>query len=106
MSSILAWSAIISAGLMEAVVAFSLHKSDGFTKPHWLLLAMIIVPMNLALFSFAIKEIPISTCYVIWCGIGVISVTFMGFILGDVITIPKVVFLILIVIGIIGLRFQ
>jgi quaternary ammonium compound-resistance protein SugE len=58
------------------------------------------------LLGLALKELPISTAYPVWVGIGAIGVAIAGIVLfNESAAMPKLAFLSLIVIGIIGLKF-
>ena len=64
------WIVLILAGICESVWATALGKSQGFTKivPDIVfILGLILSMMGLA---FAMRNIPTSTAYAVWVGIG------------------------------------
>ena len=66
----LSWIVLIVAGVLEAVWATALGKSEGFTKvvPTIVFGAGLLVSM--AGLAFALWEIPTGTGYAVWVGIG------------------------------------
>lgn len=66
----LSWIVLIVAGVLEAVWATALGKSEGFTKvvPTIVFGAGLLVSM--AGLAFALREIPTGTGYAVWVGIG------------------------------------
>ncbi len=58
------------------------------------------------LLSVAARSLPIGTAYAVWVGIGVLGAMVLGMtLLGEPITVPKVFFLVLLLISIVGLKF-
>jgi quaternary ammonium compound-resistance protein SugE len=54
----------------------------------------------------ATKTLPIGTAYAVWTGIGAVGVATLGIIfLGEPINLYRIIFLILIIAGAIGLKF-
>lgn len=66
----MAWLTLVASGLMEAVWATALSKSQGFTQlvPTIVFFAALILSM-LGL-SHAVKTLPIGVAYAVWTGIG------------------------------------
>lgn len=101
----MAWIYLIAAGLAEIVWATSMKYTDGFTKP-WptgvTILAMIV---SFQLLALALKDLPMSTAYAVWVGIGAVGVAIVGMaFLGEPASLLKVFFLSMIVAGIVGLK--
>jgi len=69
----MAWVILIASGLMEAVWATALGKSEGFTRP----IPIVIFVAGLALSMFglglALRSIPTPTAYAVWVAIGVVG---------------------------------
>lgn len=74
----MAWAILVSAGLMEAVWAVALQRSEGFTE----LVPSIIFVLALALsmfgLAFALKSLPLGTAYAVWVGIGAAATVIFG----------------------------
>ena len=102
----MAWIHLILAGLLEIVWAVGLKYTEGFTRlwPSVLTVAAMIV--SFALLSQALKTIPIGTGYAVWTGIGAAGTAVVGMIfLGESRDILRILCLVLIVAGVVGLKF-
>lgn len=105
MSNWLVWAILLLAGLFEVVWAFFLKESMGLTKPGASLAFVVSLAISMTLLGLALKTIPISVAYPIWTGIGAIGSVVVGvFWFGEAINFYKLLFLIMIVSGIIGLK--
>ena len=74
----MAWFALLFAGLLEVVWAFSMKQSEGFTRliPSLITLAAMIA--SFALLSWAMRSLPLGTAYTIWTGIGAVGAFIVG----------------------------
>lgn len=102
----MAWTLLILAGLFEVTWAIGLKYSQGFTRliPSIVTVAAMII--SVYLLSLAAKTLPIGTAYAVWTGIGAIGAVILGMYLFNEPRDPaRLIFLGLILIGIIGLRF-
>lgn len=101
----MAWVYLFIAGIFEIVWAVGLKYSDGFTK-FWPSIGTVIgMVISVYFLAIAIKELPIGTAYAIWTGIGAVGTAIAGIILfNDSATVAKIVCILLIVSGIIGLK--
>jgi len=101
----MAWVYLFIAGLFECGWAIGLKYSDGFTKLVPSLLTIVAMGLSLLLLSIAMKTIPVGTAYAVWTGIGAVGVAILGMILfGESRAILRIVCLLLIVSGILGLK--
>lgn len=101
----MAWIYLIIAGLFECGWAIGLKYTDGFTRLTPSLLTVAAMAISFWLLSVAMKSIPIGTAYAVWTGIGAVGVAIMGMILfGESRDILRILCLLLIVSGIIGLK--
>lgn len=99
------WIILGTAILFEVTGTISLKLSEGFSR---LLPSLAILPcygISLALLTFALKTIPVSTAYAIWAAVGtalvaVIGITFFREPAGAV----KLVSLALVIVGVVGLH--
>ena len=102
----MAWTILIIAGIFECLWAIGLPYTNGFTKlvPSLLTVGAIIVSMYLL--ALAARTLPIGTAYAVWTGIGTVGTAALGIYLFHESHDPlRLSFLLLIVIGIIGLKF-
>ncbi|MBJ8337751.1 multidrug efflux SMR transporter [Antrihabitans sp. YC3-6] len=101
----MAWLVLIVSGVFEAVWATALGKSEGFTRlvPSTVFAVGLIVSM--AGLAYAMKSLPLGTAYAVWVGIGaVLTVTYAMATGEESISWMKIVLLLLIVGGVVGLK--
>ena len=99
------WIYLIVAGFFEIFWAVGLKFSQGFSK---ILPSILTVAGMLASFYFlslALKKLPLSIAYAVWTGIGTVGTVLFGVIyFGETISIAKIICVVMIIFGIIGLR--
>jgi quaternary ammonium compound-resistance protein SugE len=101
-----AWLIVLIAGLLETGWALGLKYSDGFTKPVPSALTVLGAAASFWLLSIAMKDLPVGTAYAVWVGIGAVGTAIMAvFLFGDPVNLMRVVGIVLIVAGIIALKF-
>lgn len=101
----MAWIYLVIAGVLEVGWAIGLKYTQGWTKlwPSVGTLAVMIVSFNFL--AMALKTIPVGTGYAVWTGIGAVGTALLGMaILGESRDAARIVCLLLIVAGIIGLK--
>ncbi|MFT4176958.1 MAG: quaternary ammonium compound efflux SMR transporter SugE [Luteolibacter sp.] len=101
----MSWVILIIAALFEIVWAVGLKFTHGFTR-FWpsvgTLIAMVI---SIGLLGLAARSLPIGTAYAVWTGIGAVGTVICGILfLGDPATAGRMVCVLLIVSGIVGLK--
>ena len=101
----MAWVWLAIAGLLEVVWAVALKASDGFTR--WIpnLVMAVGLGASFLFLSRAFRDIPMGTAYAVWTGIGAAGVAILGMAFyGEPVSLARVGFLSLILIGIVGLK--
>lgn len=99
------WILVFVAGLLEVVWALMLKQSEGLTKPGPTLVFFITLSLSMFLLAQAVKSLPIGTAYAVWTGIGAAGTAVLGMlVLGESRDVIKLVSLVMLVAGIIGLR--
>ncbi len=102
----MSWIYLFIAGLFEIGWAVGLKYTDGFTKLWPSVITIIGMILSFYFLSSAIKTIPIGTAYAIWTGIGAVGTAILGITLfGESKEFIRIFFIMLIVIGIVGLKF-
>ncbi len=99
------WVVLIIAGLFETFWAYELKLSEGFTRlvPSLLTIGGMIV--SFGLLSYALKSLPLSVGYAVWTGIGIVGAAVMGIVvLKEPASIAKLVCIVLVIVGIVGLN--
>jgi quaternary ammonium compound-resistance protein SugE len=101
----MAWVYLVVAGLFEIVWATSLKYSHGFTKLYPSLITIAGMVISFYFLSLATKTLPMGTAYAIWTGIGALGAVLVGiFLFHESVSLLRILFLGLILIGIAGLK--
>ncbi|MCA1004915.1 multidrug efflux SMR transporter [Rhodococcus hoagii] len=66
----MAWIVLVISGVLEAVWATALGKSEGFTRLTPTLVFAGGLVLSMAGLAYAMRTLPIGTSYAIWVGIG------------------------------------
>lgn len=100
------WVLVLLAGLLETGWALGLKYSEGFTRPVPSVLTLIGAAASFWLLSLAMKDLPVGTAYAVWVGIGAVGTAIAAVILfGDPLNLMRAVGVLLIVVGILALKF-
>ncbi|MBK4114852.1 quaternary ammonium compound efflux SMR transporter SugE [Pluralibacter gergoviae] len=101
----MSWLILIIAGLLEVVWAVGLKYTHGFSRLMPSVITLVAMVASMALLSWAMKTLPVGTAYAIWTGIGAVGAAIPGILLlGESASPARLVSLLLIVCGIIGLK--
>ncbi len=101
----MSWLVLVIAGLLEVVWAVGLKYTQGFTRLTPSLITVSAMIISIAMLSWAMKTLPVGTAYAIWTGIGAVGASITGIILlGESASPARIISLVLIVAGIIGLK--
>ena len=102
----MSWTILFLAGIFEIFWAVGLKYSDGFTKLFPTIFTIVTMIISFYLLSLALKALPIGTAYAVWVGIGTVGTVIAGIILfGVSMTLIRVISILFILIGIVGLKF-
>lgn len=66
----MAWLVLVVSGVLEAVWATALGKSEGFTKLPASMVFGIALILSMIGLGYAMRTVPIGTAYAVWVGIG------------------------------------
>ncbi len=101
----MAWISLLFAGLLEIAWSFSMKQSDGFTRLGPTVFTLVMMIASFVLLAFAMKSLPLGTVYPIWTGIGAVGAFLLGIlVLGEALTVTRVVAAILIVSGLVLMK--
>lgn len=101
----MAWLILFVAGLLEVVWSLGLKYTQGFTRLGPSLVVGASIFASMLLLARAAQTLPIGTAYGVWVGIGTIGATIGGFFLFDEeLTPSRLVFLVLLLVSILGLK--
>lgn len=101
----MAWAILIVSGLLEAGWALSLKASEGFTRLWPSVGFVVMLAASMLGLSVALKTLPVGVAYGVWVGIGAALTAILAVVLfQESITIVKIVSLVLIIAGVVGLN--
>lgn len=100
------WIILVIAGVLEMGWALGLKFSDGFTRL-WPSLATIVLALgSFYLLSVAMKSLPVGTAYAVWVGIGAVGTAVAAvFLFQEPVNLMRVMGVLLILAGIVALKF-
>ncbi|MFE4174111.1 DMT family transporter [Streptomyces sp. NPDC056909] len=101
----MSWLILAVSGVLEAVWATALGKSEGFSRVVPSLLFVTALAASMAGLAYAMRDLPVGTAYTVWVGIGaVLTILYAAFTGQESLTALKALFLTLIVASVIGLK--
>ncbi len=101
----MAWVYLLIAGVLEVVWAVGLKYSEGWTKLYPSIFTIVSMIIGFYFLSLSVKTLPLGTAYAVWTGIGTIGTVIFGIIFfKEPIDLIKTICILLIVIGIVGLK--
>lgn len=101
----MSWLVLVFSGALEAVWATALDRSEGFRRPVPSVIFVVALIMSMLGLAYAMRDLPVGTAYAVWVGIG--AVLTVAYAMGtgqEPITALKVLFLLMIVAGVVGLK--
>ena len=101
----MAWLILVVSGVLEAVWATALSKSDGFTRLVPSLLFGVALALSMVGLAVAMRSLPVGTSYAVWVGIGAVLTVAYAMLTGaESASLAKVVLMTGIVGCVIGLK--
>lgn len=101
----MSWIVLVLSGVLEAVWAIALGRSEGFTR----LVPTVVFAAGLALsmsgLAYAMRSLPLGTSYAVWVGVGATLTVGYGMATGDEsISVVKVLLMVGLVGCVVGLK--
>jgi len=101
----MAWTYLTIAGVFEVVWAIGLKYTEGFTRLLPSIGTVGAMALSFLFLSIALKTIPVGTAYAVWTGIGAVGTAALGiFLFGESRDLLRILCILIIVGGIVGLR--
>ncbi|MEI6089570.1 MAG: multidrug efflux SMR transporter [bacterium] len=101
----MSWVYLFLAGILEVAWAVGMVYTSGWTKLTPSILTLLAMALGIYLLSISIKTIPLGTAYAVWTGIGTVGTVIYGILFfKEPVDIIRVVCILLIIIGIVGLK--
>lgn len=79
----MAWLVLIASGILEAVWAIALNKSDGFSRPGPSVVFLVAVALSMTGLGIAMRTLPVGTSYAVWVGVGATLTVGYAVLVGD-----------------------
>ena len=99
------WVILILSGVLEAVWATALGRSEGFSKPVPTVVFVVGLVLSMAGLAYAMRDLPAGTAYAVWVGIGAALTVGFAMITGaEAASLLKVAFIVGIVGCVVGLK--
>jgi quaternary ammonium compound-resistance protein SugE len=99
------WLVLILSGVLEAVWATALGKSENLSRVVPSVVFLIALALSMAGLAYAMRDVPVGTSYAVWVGIGAVLTVVYAMATGEESVSPlKIFFLAGIVSSVIGLR--
>ena len=101
----MSWVILIVSGVLEAVWATALGKSEGFTKLWPSVIFGVAIILSMGGLAWAMRDISTGTAYAVWVGIGATLTVAYAMITGDEsVSIVRILLLLGLVGCIVGLK--
>lgn len=101
----MAWLYLAIAAGFEVAFALGMKWSDGFTRLWPTVFTVVAVIGGVGFLTLALKSLPVSVAYPIWTAVGTLGTVLFGFVLlGEALTVAKLVSAAAIVAGVAGLK--
>lgn len=101
----MAWLVLVVSGVLEAVWATALGRSEGFTHAVPSAVFAVAVILSMGGLAYAMRELPVGTSYAVWVGIGAsLTVAYAMFTGTEPVSTVRVLLLLGIVGCVIGLK--
>ncbi|MBA2389274.1 MAG: multidrug efflux SMR transporter [Geodermatophilaceae bacterium] len=101
----MAWLLVVVAGLLETGFAVALKSSQGFSRLLPSVLFVVFAAGSFTLLSLALRSLPVGPAYAVWTGIGAAGTVIFGMVfLGEAVQTLKLVSVVMIIGGVVGLQ--
>ncbi len=99
------WLMLLLAGIFEIVWAVAMKYSNGFSVLIPSIITAVTYILSAVFLALALKHLPLNLAYIIWVAFGIIGTSILGGLLfNEKLTLLQVISIILIIIGVIGLK--
>jgi quaternary ammonium compound-resistance protein SugE len=101
----MSWLVLVLSGMLEAVWATALDRSEGFSRPVPSAVFAVSVVASMVGLGYAMRELPVGTAYAVWVGIGAVLTVVYAMVTGaETVSLVKLLLLAGIVGCVIGLK--
>ena len=101
----MSWFYLLLAAVFEVTWAVAMKYSNGFTVLWPSLITAVTYILSAVFLSFSLKDLNLGTAYAMWTGFGIVGTSVLGvFLFQEQLSVPQVLCVVLIVVGVVGLR--
>lgn len=101
----MSWIVLVMSGVLEAVWATALGRSEGFSKPVPSIVFVVALVISMAGLAYAMRDLPTGTAYAVWVGIGASLTVVIAMVTGvEPASWLKVGLILMIVASVVGLK--
>ena len=79
----MSWLVLVLSGVLEAVWATALGRSEGFTRLTPSLVFAGALVLSMLGLAYAMRELPVGTAYAVWVGIGAVLTVVIAMATGE-----------------------
>jgi quaternary ammonium compound-resistance protein SugE len=101
----MSWLVLVLSGVLEAVWATALGRSEGFSRLNPSLVFAGALVLSMLGLAYAMRELPVGTAYAVWVGIGAVLTVAIAIVTGEEAVSPVKVLLLAGIVGcVLGLK--
>lgn len=101
----MSWVVLIVSGVLEAVWATALGKSEGFSRLTPTIIFAVALIGSMSGLAYAMRDLPTGTAYAVWVGIGAALTVGYAMATGmESASVLKVALILLIIAAVVGLK--
>jgi quaternary ammonium compound-resistance protein SugE len=101
----MSWLVLVLSGVLEAVWATALGRSEGFSRLVPSLVFVVAAALSMIGLGYAMRTLPVGTSYAVWVGVGASLTVAYGMATGtEAVSLVKVLLVLGIVACVVGLK--
>lgn len=101
----MSWIVLVISGVLEAVWATALGRSEGFSRLAPSLVFVVALAASMGGLAWAMRSLPVGTAYAVWVAIGATLTVVYAMATGaESASVFKIVCLLMVVAGVVGLK--
>ena len=101
----MSWLILVVSGVLEAVWAVALGKSEGFSRLTPSLVFLVGLVLSMGGLAYAMRSLPVGTAYAVWVGIGAALTVVFGMVTGsEAVSVVKVALIVGLIGCVVGLK--
>ncbi len=79
----MSWLVLVLSGVLEAVWATALGRSEGFSRLAPSVVFAVALVLSMVGLAYAMRELPVGTAYAVWVGIGAVLTVVIAMVSGE-----------------------